>query len=205
MILPRMLYGDDMTTEDFLHQAELLTGTEIKGETEIDKPALAAILADDSRQIDCSQFNELLLLIHKDRVEGCFFDFFFGPDCAIRDIPKGVQKFQKIAMLRYGNFVFAYRTLSRIKDQNAFDDELKDVVRDPATQLQRFRARKPKLLDIDRISRPTSGTCPQLRSRPNTIGANCCGRRSNASALRPIGIRIWRKSGRWPEPTSDLC
>lgn len=130
-----------------------MTGTEIKGETEIDKGSLAGILADDSRHIDCSQFNELLLVVHKDRVEGPFFDYFFGRDCTVADIIKGVEKFQKTAMLRYGNFVFAYRTLSRLKDEAAFRMELAEVLRDPTKELQRFKGRKPKLIEIDKIAR----------------------------------------------------
>ncbi len=142
-----------MTADQFLDTVRLMTGTDIKGEAEIAKGNLAVILADDSRQIDCSQFNELLLLVHKDRVEGPFFDYFFGRDCTVGEIVKGVEKFQKTAMLRYGNFVFAYRTLSRLKDEAAFHTELAEVGRDPAQELHRFQDRKPKLIEIDRIAR----------------------------------------------------
>ena len=56
-----------MTPRDFLQFATQLTGTEVKGE--IDSESLADILIDDGRPIDCSQLNELLLFVHKDRVE----------------------------------------------------------------------------------------------------------------------------------------
>lgn len=130
-----------------------MTGTQIKGEAEIDKVNLATILSDETRLIDCSQFNELLLLVHKDRVEGPFFEYFFGQNCTVGEIARGVEKFQKTAMLRYGNFVFAYRTLSRLKDQAKFHTELAEVGRDPAEELSRFKNRKPKLTEIDRITR----------------------------------------------------
>lgn len=154
MFWPRVgRVGDCVQPEEFLGQARLLTGSEIKGEAEIDRASLGAILADDNRHIDCSQFNELLLLVHKDRVEGPFFHHFFGTDCTVGGIPKGVEKFQKAAMLLYGNFVFAYRTLSRIKAPDVFQRKLGDAARDPKEELQRFRSRKPKLLEIDGLDR----------------------------------------------------
>ena len=71
-----------LDAETFLHLAEALTGTPVKGDTETDRSCLRDILADDSRHIDCSQFNELLLLVNKDRVSECFFAhfFFFGDE-----------------------------------------------------------------------------------------------------------------------------
>src|SRR5258708_7630427 len=52
-------------TETFLRYVSLLTGTEVKGESELDHASLSEILSNESRVIDCSQFNELLLLVHK--------------------------------------------------------------------------------------------------------------------------------------------
>jgi len=96
-----------MKTEEFFYLAELLSGTELKAKDAIDTQSLGSILADDDRTIDCSQFNELLLLVHKNR------EYFFGAECTVGKIPDGVQRFRKNAMLRYGNFVFGFRTLSR--------------------------------------------------------------------------------------------
>ena len=142
-----------MKPEEFLRQARLLTGTDIKSEPEIDTGLLEAILADDSRRIDCSQFNELLLLVHKDRVEQPFFRYFFRAECSVGEIADRVQRFQKVAMLQYGNFAFAYRRLSRIKDGREFRNEVKEVARSSASELKRFENRKQKLLPIDKIDR----------------------------------------------------
>jgi hypothetical protein len=142
-----------MKPQEFLDQVVLLTGTELKGEQEIDLDSLSKILSDDRTPIDCSQFNELLLLVHKDRVEGPFFRYFFGPDCTIGAIRDGVSRYQKIAMLRYGNFVFAFRTLSRIKEDMAFQNELAEVVRNPENERKRFTSRRKKLLEIDKVER----------------------------------------------------
>ena len=44
---------------------------------------LEQILQDDNRQIDCSQLNELLLMVNKDRVGLPFFRRFFIPPCTV--------------------------------------------------------------------------------------------------------------------------
>jgi hypothetical protein len=141
-----------LTPEDFIHCARLLTGSEVKDERHIDKESLAAVLREDASHIDCSQLNELLLMVHKDRVEAPFFGHFFGTDCTIGQIPTNVARFQRTALLLYGNFVFAYRTLSRIKDPAEFRDRIAEASRDPVTELKYFRDRQQKLLDVDRIA-----------------------------------------------------
>jgi hypothetical protein len=103
--------------------------------------------------LTASHLNELLLLVHKDRVEQPFFDYFFGGDCTIGQIAEGVARFQQTALLLYGNFVFGYRTLSRIKNGAAFEQKIADASRKPETGLKYFRDRKPKLLEVDRVAK----------------------------------------------------
>lgn len=142
-----------MQPKEFFRLATLLTGTPIKAPEEVDIASLASILVDDRREIDCSQFNELLLLVHKDRVQKPFFEFFFGCRSRVGEITSAVERFQKAAMLRFGNFVFAYRTLSRIRDTVAFVAELEDAGRVPDDELASFNRRGSKLVDIDPIER----------------------------------------------------
>lgn len=142
-----------MSPEDLIMCVARLTGTEVKGQDGIDKDGLEEILQDDSRPIDCSQFNELLLMVHKDRVEAPFFDHFFGPDCTIGKISKGVERFQRAALLLYGNFVFGYRKLSRIKDPAEFKREVASAFPDAKAEAAYFRNRQPKLLEVDRIEK----------------------------------------------------
>ena len=142
-----------MTLDDFLRYATMLTGTEVKGTAQIDRQSLAGILADEAREIDCSHLNELLLLVHKNRVEQPFFDHFFRSNCTIGRIPDGVARFQEAALLLYGNFVFAYRTLSRIKDSAEFRIKVAAASRVPSDELKYFEDRPRKLLDIDRIDK----------------------------------------------------
>jgi len=142
-----------VTSEDFLRFATQLTGTEVKGEAQIDLESLAEILSDGSRPIDCSHLNELLLLAHKDRGEQPFFDHFFGPNCTVGQLSDGLQPFQKAALLLYGNFVFAFRTLSRIKNESRFYRKIVDATKDPANELSYFKKRQKKLLEVDRIEK----------------------------------------------------
>jgi hypothetical protein len=143
----------EVKPEEFIRQVQLLTGSEVKGHPQIDHEGLAAILCDDTIPLDCSHMNELLLLVHKDRVEGPFFDHFFGPDCTVGRIPSCVAGFQRSALLLYGNFVFAYRTLSRIKDSKEFSEKLASICRDPKSEFEVLHARRRKLLEVDRIDR----------------------------------------------------
>jgi hypothetical protein len=142
-----------VSPEDFVKCVGLLTGTEVKGTDQIDRDGSAKIVSDDRKAIDCSQFNELLLMVHKDRVETPFFEHFFGADCTVGAIPLAVEKFQQAALLLYGNFVFAYRKLSRIKSPAEFRELIAEAVTNPDKELEGFRTRKPKLLDVDRIDR----------------------------------------------------
>ena len=142
-----------MEPDEFIRQVKLLTGSDVKGQEQIDGGSLAVILREDTTPLDCSHLNELLLLVHKDRVEGPFFRYFFGPDCTVGRMPDCVAGFQKAALLLYGNFVFAYRTLSRIKDANEFAQKITDISRKPDVELDCFRKRQRKLLEIDRIAR----------------------------------------------------
>lgn len=76
-----------MKSEEFIRQVQLFTGSEVKGHDQIDHESLATILHDDTTILDRSCLNELLLLVHKDRVERPLFDHFLGPDCTVGRIP----------------------------------------------------------------------------------------------------------------------
>lgn len=101
-----------------------LTGTPVKGCAAREEQLLDSMLGNEARGIDNSQFNELLLLVNKDRMEPPLYEYLFGRKASVGTITGAVQKFQTIAMLRYGNFVYAYRTLSRITAQEALMKEL---------------------------------------------------------------------------------
>jgi hypothetical protein len=148
-----------MTPDAFIRLVEELTGRPPKEVGEKDKEDLAEALSDDRREIDVSQFNELLLIVNKDLVTEPFFRHFFSsetktrPLCRIGDIPDGVQRFQKAALLGFGNFIYAYRTLSRAQSYKALLSALGGLAAKPEELLQQFKGRGTKILRIKPVKR----------------------------------------------------
>ncbi len=140
-----------MNPDVFLELAEKLTGKPVKDVLPTDDQFLRVILDDDNRVIDCSQLNELLLLINKDRMERPFFKYFFGDGCKVSDLPARVNRFQQTAMLLCGNFIYAYRSLSRVKKDEELTEKLGELSENPDTLLDTFVARSPKLLEIEPV------------------------------------------------------
>lgn len=154
-----------MQVDAFLGLAEALTGTPVKDVTATDKAFLGTILANDDRQIDCSQLNELLLLVNKDRMETPFFQRFFGDDCRVALLTAGVARFQQMAMLRYGNFIYAYRTLARFRTNDELKRELGEYGRTQEEIKEAFDSRSAKLLDIELIAREDTPLVGYLSAR----------------------------------------
>lgn len=135
-----------MTSREFCALIEALTGSQIK--VAVDSASLDQILADDALTLDFCQLNELLLLVGKNRVEEPFFNVFFSP-CTVGSLSASVERFQKTALLLYGNFIFAYRTLSRITERGRLESKLDNIMCDPNVIEQQFRGRAGKIIDID--------------------------------------------------------
>lgn len=125
----------------------------MKGVGNAELSLLAQILADDGREIDHNQLNELLLLVNKDRMDKPMFRFVFGGTCLLSQLEAAVERYQKLAMLRYGNFVFAYRTLSRIADEDQFAAEMGNVCVEGDRTGAAYMARANKLLEVENIFR----------------------------------------------------
>jgi hypothetical protein len=147
-----------MKPDVFLEQLRLLTGRPVHPSPlpDSDLNFLAEALDDDNKLIDYSQFNELLLMANKDRVEAPFFNrFFCSPNpglCAVKSITDGVEKFQKMAMLRFGNFIYAYRTLSKVKSEPELTRMLDEKLA-PADLEAGFERRRNRIIDIQNIDR----------------------------------------------------
>jgi hypothetical protein len=139
----------------FKNEIELLSGRPVASLGPKEDAALAALLRealkDDKQKIDYSQFNELLLIVNKDRVTRFFFEYFFGALCLIEDIPKGVRKFQKAAMLCFGNFIYAYHTLSKAADAQELERYVGSYCHEASDLWEHFRNRKAKILDVKEI------------------------------------------------------
>jgi hypothetical protein len=142
-----------MIADQFIHLAEGLTGTPVKDITATDRTLLDQLLANEAQTIGHSQLNELLLLVNKDRMERAFFDYFFGETCTVGSLGSCVLKFQKLALLCFGNFIYAYRTLSHASSVPALEADLGEWARQPADLAAAFPSRSPKLVDIELIPR----------------------------------------------------
>ncbi|MBI4903827.1 MAG: hypothetical protein HY820_09340 [Acidobacteria bacterium] len=81
------------------------------------------------------------------------FRFFFCDACRVSQLEQAVERYQKVAMLRYGNFVFAYRMLSRIFDEDQFLSELGSLCIEGDGSVAAYSARAEKLLEVENIPR----------------------------------------------------
>ena len=142
-----------MNSDQFCELVKSLTGTPLKGITNSDRDSLSRILADDDRELDCSQLNELLLLVNKDRIQRPFFVKFFGTKCRIGSLSEAVNNFKITAMLAFGNFVYAYRVLSKLKTSPEVECVLGDLCIGGDHAGTCLANRPKKLLDIDPIPR----------------------------------------------------
>jgi hypothetical protein len=142
-----------LDADHFIRLAERLTGTPVKDVTATDRGILNGLLGDDARPIGHSQLNELLLLVNKDRMERAFFDHFFAGAATVGTLEAGVLKFQTTAMLRFGNFIHAYRVLARADSVDEIQEALAEWAALPDELAARFGERSPKLVDIDLIPR----------------------------------------------------
>lgn len=174
---------------------ERLTGTGVKELTDADRASLAEALTDDTRAIDATQFNELMLLANKDRVEKAFFHFFFvvdkGQTCSVGNLLRGVERFQLFALLRFGNFIYAFRMLSKCKSKR----ELRKLIGGPARNPERLEAaildRPHKILRVTAIPRERTYLVGYLSTREITadregarwLADNCDANDASGAAL----------------------
>ena len=81
---------------------------------------------DDATRLSHEQLNEVLLLIEERRISEAFFDSLVrgerlteapcGPTVSLSDLKEATIRFRGFAMLSFGNFRFAFRTLCEIED-----------------------------------------------------------------------------------------
>ncbi len=122
----------------------------------VEESLIEEIIADSSRFYDCNQFNELLLLCNKDRINHGFFDFFIrqreskSEKISLDDICEGIEYFRKYALLVFGNFKFAYRSLSK-KTSERIKNKLSDYLINPKDIEKKLCARLPTIEKIDEV------------------------------------------------------
>lgn len=94
------------------------------------------------------QVNELLLLVDESRISRAFFNFFFSTTendspISLEDFKRGVRQFRGFAMLCYGNFRYAFRTLREINSLSALLSELEPWTRDSVHLEESFGDARP--------------------------------------------------------------
>jgi hypothetical protein len=90
--------------------------------------AVVELLEHEGRGLGYSQFNELLLLLGYDRVKPEFFQYLVddGTDrppsafYSLAQMQTGVDSFQKLALLNFGNVKFAFKNLSQSAEMLRF-------------------------------------------------------------------------------------
>src|SRR6266540_2660451 len=132
-----------------------LCGERYFGELSSHEARILADLTTRAAQVglDCAEFNEMLLLLNQDRVSKDFFDFFWqGPRANLNAIRDGITRFRGFALLRFGNFRFAYRYLGQLNRPELFA-ELGQYAASSDELLDAFRSRPEVAVPVTRIAR----------------------------------------------------
>jgi len=132
-----------------------------------------------SRKWNLSRFNQVLLLLNQPTVSEDFFSLFFGAGGIDKVLKQGVINFRGFAMLRFGNFRFAYKRLAPMNIED-LARELKPYMTKPKELKRRYTSRlaieKGLIQDIDRKKRwylgYISGT-KLLRDLASLLAAGC--------------------------------
>jgi len=118
------------------------------------RPQLQAFIEMSSdRGLNYEQLNELLLFLDQDRVTGAFFDFFCPqPPLKLDDLVALVARFRGFAMLRFGDFRFAYKRLGRGNADRLISDL--GVFLNSETAIQKDFAERPCVaLRVEKIDK----------------------------------------------------
>ena len=119
---------------------------------EVDRYLLEKFLSEVAAGgLDYSQFNELLLLLNQHRISPDFFHFLFGEEnIELKMLKPGIIKFRGFAMLRFGNFRFAYKKLNQI-NKREIEETLKPFFQSSKLLKNYFTDRTMSTLEIEKI------------------------------------------------------
>lgn len=119
---------------------------------EVDRYLLKKFLSEvAAKGIDHCQFNELLLLLNQHRVSEDFFHLFLGKDkIELEMLKSGIIRFRGFAMLRFGNFRFAYKTFNQ-KNKKEIEEILGPFFQTPDSLKKDFNDRTISTLEIEKI------------------------------------------------------
>lgn len=152
-----------MKREILLKIVENLTGKEAATYRKPDSPSLVDcalldnLLHSGNPLLGWNELNELLLICNKDTISEDFFTFFFlrnkskiTKKLSLDEINKGISFFRRMAMLRFGNFIYAFETLCK-KNENIIVKILGGYARKSTELLEGFKDRPNPLHRITLI------------------------------------------------------
>jgi hypothetical protein len=146
----------DLTSpEDFVRLIVEFFCTKPVQRSEQEEQLIGSLLGRGRGQgLNYEQFNELLLVLRQNRVSQAFFDFVFGkPTVNLDELRTGIIRFRALAMLSYGNFTYARRTLSRLHSVAEIQKRLQDFGKSPDERMAELARRPDPILSVDPINR----------------------------------------------------
>ncbi len=113
--------------------------------------------AESIESLTYERLNELLLLVDESRISRAFFEFFFerssdGLTISLESLRKGVTRFRGFAMLKFGNFRFAFRRLREMLEREDLEKHLMPWTKDTAELLKGFGNGRPEPLSQEESS-----------------------------------------------------
>lgn len=183
-----------------------------KNNPTIEESLIETIITDDNRLYDCNQFNELLLLCNKDRINHGFFDFFIRQREAknekinLSEICEGIEYFRKYALLVYGNFKFAYRSLSN-KTSLQIRNKISEYLKEPKDIKDRLCARLPTIEKIEEVAPKDTyllGYLSGAENKADTETSKAIGKFINATLVNAGWDAFILKLNEYLEGASDI-
>lgn len=156
-LITSFLCGEDISIELGQREQELFTTMHSKALRE---------------GLNWAQFNELLLVLGQDRIGVDFFKFFFGAEKApIKSIVNGIIRFRGLALLKYGNFRYAYKRLNSLTFEEIISS-LMPYSLNKETLKNEFTRRPQKAIDVYRIKKEKTWFIGYLSSQKLEIEAD---------------------------------
>ena len=143
------------TAEEIIKLFQHLTGQPVPLTSAVPDSAIELLRTDRPGGIGYSQFNELLLFLGYDRISHPFFQYLVDGSLDYKtgssiettsDFSAGVDRFRKLAMLRFGNVKYAFKRLSR--DPEFLEEQLALLEQREASS---FRQRHEQVLPPEAI------------------------------------------------------
>lgn len=107
----------------------------------------------NSNFLNYEQFNEVLLLLHQDRISKDFFKFLFSDGKVTGEtLKKGIIEFRGLSILNFGNFRFTYERFSKMK-KKGIERYLSIYRTDPRCLEDKYKGRPSPIIDLKKVNK----------------------------------------------------